>query len=102
MCLGFAYATTRWEIIVLFIIYGLFYSIDEAQSKAFITDIELEHRASAIGMYNFVTGIIYLPASILAGVLWLTSPVAVFFTAATLALLAIICFLILRPDITFN
>jgi MFS family permease len=67
MCLGFVFAATQWQVVVLFIIYGFFYAIDEAQNKAFIADIELERRASAIGMYNFVTGIIYLPASLLAG-----------------------------------
>ncbi len=98
MSLGFAFATTQWEVIVLFVIYGLFYSIDEAQSKAFIADIELERRASAIGIYNFATGILYLPASMIAGGLWLLSPASAFVAAACLALAAIMAFMILRPD----
>jgi MFS family permease len=98
MSLGFAFATTPWQIIVLFITYGIFYSIDEAQSKAFIADIELERRASAIGIYNFATGMIYLPASIIAGGLWSLSPASAFIVAACLALMAIVAFLILRPD----
>lgn len=98
MSLGFAFASKQWEIIALFIIYGLFYSIDEAQSKAFIADIEIERRASAIGMYNFVTGIIYLPASLIAGTLWLTNPSNAFIAAACLSLVAIMSFMILRPD----
>ncbi|MDO8773199.1 MAG: MFS transporter [Burkholderiaceae bacterium] len=73
MSLGFAFATAPWQVIVLFIIYGVFYAIDEAQSKAFIADIELERRASAIGLYNFVTGLIYLPGSLIAGALCVTS-----------------------------
>ena len=48
MSLGFAFAATRRQVIVLFIAYGLFYAIDEAQSKAFIADPESERRASAI------------------------------------------------------
>ena len=71
MCLGFAFASQPWHVTVLFVTYGIFYAIDEAQNKAFIADIELERRASAIGLYNFVTGLIYLPASLLAGALWL-------------------------------
>lgn len=98
MSLGFAFATTQWQLIVLFVIYGLFYAIDEAQSKAFIADIELERRASAIGVYNFATGIIYLPASLIAGGLWLLNPASAFIAAACLALAAIVAFLILRPD----
>lgn len=98
MSLGFAFAATKWQVVVLFVIYGVFYSIDEAQSKAFIADIEPERRASAIGVYNFATGIIYLPASLIAGALWVIHPAIVFLVAAGLALAAITVFVILRPD----
>ena len=98
MSLGFAFATTKWQIITLFIIYGVFYAIDEAQSKAFIADLELERRASAIGVYNFVTGLIYLPASLIAGALWLMYPSSAFFLAACLAFIALAVFVCLRPD----
>jgi MFS family permease len=99
MSAGFAFASTEWQVITLFVIYGVFYAIDEAQSKAFIADIELERRASAIGVYNFVTGIIYLPASLIAGALWLLHPAVAFGFAAGIAFLAIVAFLILRPDL---
>lgn len=99
MSAGFAFASTEWQVIALFVIYGVFYAIDEAQSKAFIADIELERRASAIGVYNFVTGIIYLPASLIAGALWLLHPAVAFGFAAGIAFLAIVAFLILRPDL---
>lgn len=98
MCLGFVFATAQWQVIVLFIIYGFFYAIDEAQNKAFIADIELDRRASAIGMYNFVTGMLYLPASLIAGGLWLLHPASPFIVAAGLAFIAIAVFMFLRPD----
>lgn len=96
--LGFAFAFLPWQIITLFILFGVFYAIDEAQSKAFIADLEKERRASAIGMYNFVTGLIYLPASLLAGALWLLHPASAFLLAAAIALLALLSFICLRPD----
>ena len=98
MSLGFAFATTPWQVIVLFVIFGVFYAIDEAQSKAFIADLELERRASAIGLYNLVTGIIYLPASLIAGALWSVHPASAFLVAASLAFAALVAFLLLRPD----
>ncbi|MHB9021745.1 MAG: MFS transporter [Halothiobacillus sp.] len=98
MSLGFAFATTPGQIIVLFVFYGVFYAIDEAQSKAFIADLEFERRASAIGLYNFVTGLIYLPASLIAGLLWLTHPSSAFLVAAGIAFIALTVFSILRPD----
>ena len=97
MSLGFAFATTKWQIIFLFVIYGAFYSIDEAQSKAFIADVEPERRATAIGVFNFVTGVIYLPASLIAGALWAVHPSIVFILAAFLSLVAITAFVFLRP-----
>jgi MFS family permease len=97
MCIGFAVAASKAEVVLLFMLYGLFYAIDEAQSKAFIADLEPKRCATAIGLYNSVTGLIYLPASILAGVLWAWSPVAVFLAAAALALAAMLIFLFLRP-----
>lgn len=98
MSVGFALATTQWQVVALFVLYGVFYSIDEAQSKAFIADIEPDRRASAIGVYNFATGLIYLPASLIAGALWLLHPASAFIVAACLAFLAIAAFLLLRPD----
>jgi MFS family permease len=97
MCLGFAFATMQWQVIVLFIVYGVFFAIDEAQSKAFIADIELERRASAIGLYNFVTGLIYLPASLIAGALWLLHPASAFLVSACLAFSALMVFIFLNP-----
>lgn len=98
MSLGFAFATTQWQIIVLFIVYGVFFAIDEAQSKAFIADIERERRASAIGLYNFVTGLLYLPASLIAGALWQVHTASAFLVAACLSLFALAVFVFLRPD----
>ena len=99
VCLGFVFATAKWQFIVLFLAYGVFYSIDEAQSKAFIADIVAQRRASAIGVYNFLTGIIYVPASLGAGALWLYSPAGAFLAAAGLTVAAMAAFAILRPDV---
>jgi MFS family permease len=98
LSLGFAFATEKWHVIVLFLMYGLFYAIDEAQNKAFIADLEVERRASAMGMYNFVTGMIYLPASLIAGALWLLSPATPFLLASGVAVLALAIFSVMRPD----
>lgn len=98
MCLGFAFATTQWQIIVLFVFFGIFYGIDEAQSKAFVVDLELDRRGTAIGLFNFITGIIRFPASIIAGALWLIHPANSFLFGAFLAFSALLAFLYLRPD----
>jgi MFS family permease len=101
MSLGFIFTKTKLEVIILFLLFGLFYTIDEAQGKAFIADIEKDRRATAIGMYNFVTGLIYLPASLVAGFLWVFSPIYAFVFAAAIALSAMIVFIVLQSKI-FN
>jgi len=95
--LGAVFVESRWQVIVLFAVYGVFYAIDESQGKAFIADLEPERRASAVGIYNFVTGLLYLPASLAAGALWLVAPRLAFALAAGLSLAAIAAFVALRP-----
>jgi MFS family permease len=94
---GALFVGNRWEVIVLFAAYGFFYAIDESQSKAFIADLEPERRASAVGIYNFVTGALYLPASLAAGALWALAPGFAFALAAVLSLGGIVAFIVLRP-----
>jgi MFS family permease len=95
--IGLIFAHSYWQMIILFALYGVFYAIDEAQSKAFIADLEHERRATAIGIYNFVTGVLYLPASLIAGALWLATANIAFGLATALSLLAIVVFLRYTP-----
>ena len=90
-------ASSRWEMVAIFCLYGLFYAIEESQSKAFIADIEPERRATAVGVYNFVTGVLYLPASLAAGALWAFAPGLAFAVSAALSLAAMVVFAVLRP-----
>ncbi len=95
--LGLMFATSQWEIVVAFAFYGFFYAIEDSQSKAFIADLEPERRATAVGAYNFVTGILYLPASLVAGALWASSPGLAFALAAGLSLVATGVFVVASP-----
>lgn len=97
MSLGFAAARSKWHVAALFVAYGIFFSIDEAQSKAFIADVQPERRATAIGAYNFVTGGLYLLASLIAGALWTLGPGLAFAFAAVTSAAAILTLLGLRP-----
>ena len=55
------------------------------------------HGATANGIYNSVTGVLYLPASLIAGALWTTHPTTVFILAAMLSPTAMVTFLSLLP-----
>ena len=90
-------ASTQWEMLAVFALYGFFYAIDESQSKAFIADLEPDRRASAMGIYGLVTGSLYLPASLVAGALWTISPQWAFAGSAVLSVVAIWVFVAWMP-----
>ena len=90
--LGFALSGSIWQIWVLFAVYGIYYGICEGAAKAFVADmVPVERRGTAYGLYNGVVGLMALPASLIAGVLWGNiAPAAAFYFGAGLALLAML------------
>ena len=96
--LALVLASEGWQLIVVFVFYGVFYATEDSQSKAFIADLEPERRATAIGAYNFVTGLLYLPASVVAGALWAIDPRWAFGLALVLTLAAMVLLAWTRPD----
>jgi MFS family permease len=69
--LGFALAQTGWQVWMLYVTYGLYYGMAYGTSRAMIADIVPETlRGTAYGTYNAVLGVLDLPASVIAGVLW--------------------------------
>jgi len=69
--LGFALARTTSHVVFLFAVYGLYMGAVAGASKALVADlVEPERRGIAYGTYHAVIGIMTLPASLLAGLLW--------------------------------
>lgn len=69
--LGFALATSAWQVFLLYAVYGVYYGVAYGTTKALVADLVPEHlRGTAYGTYNAVLSIISLPASVIAGVLW--------------------------------
>lgn len=95
--LGAWFVDSAGGLVLLFAVYGGFYAIEESQTKAFIADLEPQRRATAIGVYGFFTGLLCLPASLLAGALWALAPGYAFAAAATLSLAAIMLLSRWRP-----
>lgn len=97
MSLGFIFASTKPQMIGLFAMFGIFYAIDESQSKAYITNLEHKKKATALGVYNFVLGLIYLPASLIAGYLWQIKPDYAFVFAGLISIAALMFFILGKP-----
>jgi len=90
--LGFALASSLWQVWILFAGYGIYYGIVEGVARAFVADLVTEEkRGTAYGLYHGVVGVTLLPASLLAGWLWqAVSPAAPFYFGAGLAFLAML------------
>lgn len=69
--LGFAAAGQAWQVVALYILYGLYYAATEGIAKAYVGDLVPENeRGTAYGVFNAAVGLLALPASVIAGVLW--------------------------------
>jgi MFS family permease len=90
--LGFALASSLWQIWLLFACYGVYYGVVEGVARAFVADlVPEEKRGTAYGLYHGVVGLTLLPASLIAGWLWQAySPAAPFYFGAALAFLAMV------------
>ena len=96
--LGFALATSGWQVWVLMAAYGLYYGLSEGVTKAFVADlVPDDKRGTAYGVFNAAIGFAALPANLIAGALWQGvgkwkgfGPSAPFLYGATLALLAVV------------
>jgi MFS family permease len=88
--LGFALASSLWQMWLLFALYGVYYGMVEGVARAFVADLVPEQRrGTAYGLFNGVLSLVLLPASLMAGWLWdVLNPSAPFFLGAGLAFLA--------------
>jgi MFS family permease len=104
--LGFAFVSSAWEVWVLYALYGIYYGVFEGASKALVADlIPSEKRGTAYGIYNAAIGIVALPASLIAGILWQGlgtwagfGPAAPFLAGAVLSLTAMALFAFWKPS----
>jgi MFS family permease len=95
--LGFAFASARWHIWMLYMGYGLYYGAFLGASSALVGDLVPMHlRGTAYGIFNAALGVAAFPASLLAGLLWdWYGPAAPFLAGAGLSIAAVIGILIL-------
>ena len=97
--LGFALANIGWQVWVLYAIYGVYYGLAYGTAKAMVADIvPAELRGTAYGTYNATLGLLDLPASLIAGLLWQgIGPSAPFLFGAGMALVAAVLMLLWKP-----
>jgi MFS family permease len=68
---GFAFAGSGWQLWLLFVAYGLYYASAEGTLKAWVASlVPADRRGAAYGLFAVATGLLVLPASVIAGALW--------------------------------
>lgn len=104
MCLGFAFASTSLHAWLLFILFGLAVAIVDTIPRAMVPGmVSSEVKGTAYGVYYMVIGVLDLPASAIAGLLWdifgkVKGPIIAFSYGAVLAIIAAVLLFILVPE----
>ena len=96
-CLGFAFFDSLLAFLVLFPLYGVVYAMVDGNQRAFVSDLSTEDlRATALGTFHTMIGIIALPASLIAGVLWTITPTLTFLFGSSVSIISVILFVVLK------
>jgi MFS family permease len=89
---GFARFNSLPAFIILFAIYGVAYAAIESNQRAYASDLAPSQlKATALGVFHMTMGLMALPASLAAGVLWQNvAPSATFIYGGILGLVSVL------------
>lgn len=91
--LGFVIFNSLGYFIVLFIFYGITNSIINSNQRAFVSDLSPRNlKATALGTFHTVVGLMALPASIIAGILWQINPIITFLYGTLMGIVSLALF----------
>jgi MFS family permease len=69
--LGLALSQAGWQVWALWGVYGLYYGLFDGTSRALVPElVSPQARGTAYGVFNAAVGVMALPASLIAGLLW--------------------------------
>lgn len=87
-------------LILVFIVYGIFFGLIDGVQRAFVVDLApSDLKGTALGTFHTATGLIALPAGIIAGALWDTySPQTTFLFALGLSICALLMFFFVKNN----
>ncbi|MCX7772181.1 MAG: MFS transporter, partial [Clostridia bacterium] len=100
---GFGRTHSKWVILLLFALYGLYSAATDGVQKALVSDlVDKDKRGTGLGVYNALLGFTLLPASLIAGILYdkVNNSVPFYFGAATALLSAVMMFFFYKRKVT--
>jgi len=88
----------------LFVVYGLHRGALEPVQRAFVSELApIDYRASMLGTFQMVIGVCALPASLMAGFLWVgLGRLAPFYFSLSLTVPAIVLMMFVREKHDVN
>ena len=88
--LGLVFVSNLFQIVWLFVLYGVFYAMIDGVQRAFVVDLSPpDLKATALGTFHTATGLAATPACVIAGLLWDTiSPEIAFAYGFVLSIVA--------------
>ncbi|MDI6885829.1 MAG: MFS transporter [archaeon] len=98
-CLGFAFSESLPAFLVLFPLHGVVYAMVDGNQRAFVSDLSGEElRATALGTFHTLIGVMALPSSLVAGFLWNLTPnhSLTFLFGSVVSIVAVMPFILLR------
>jgi len=98
MCVGFMLVESQIGIALLFVLYGLHKAAIEPVQRTLVSELSPErYRASMLGAFQLVVGVCALPASLIAGLLWVSlGKFAPFASSLGLAVIATVMLLFVK------
>ena len=87
---GFIFQDGIFYLAFLFLLYGLVFAITQSNQKAFVSDLSSKMKGTAMGTYYSITGLVNIPAGIIAGFLWDLNYSVMFIYISVIALISII------------
>lgn len=98
VCLSFVFFQNHVAMVIAFILYGLHLGALEPVQKALVSELAPAHlRASTLGAFQMVVGLVALPSSVIAGLLWSdVGTSAPFYFSTTLTCVALVMLFFLK------
>lgn len=92
--LGFVFFHSLIAFVVLFVLYGMVYAIIDGNQRAYVSDLSSEKlRATALGTFHTTIGLMALPASLVAGILWQITPGITFIYGSIVSIISVALFI---------
>ena len=94
MTASFVFVSSLSSLIVLFMLYGVVSAIIQANQRALVADLSGSAKGTSLGLFHATTGIIAIPAGLIAGLLWNISHSLMFSYLAVIAFIAVITLIV--------